>query len=120
MNQPLEIYVAAGHYASGVKATVQMWYYSPYGRREEVYDITEINSDSVKILTVPAYMRNVGKLTEWLLILQTSVILFYYLTLVKETDRFVYNYKSHLMGHQCRALALPEPLQSLQSGETKS
>lgn len=61
VNQPLEIYVTAGHYASGVKATVRMWYFSPYGRREEVFDTSELNSDSVKILTVPAYMRNVGK-----------------------------------------------------------
>ena len=64
VNAPLEIYVAAGHYASGVRATVRMWYYNPYGRKEEVFDVTEVNSDSVKILTVPAYMRNVGKLKD--------------------------------------------------------
>ena len=77
VNQPLEIYVAAGHYATGVKATVQMWYYSPYGRREEVYDTTEINSDSVKILTVPAYMRNVGECVKSLLLL-AFLLLFEY------------------------------------------
>lgn len=62
VNQPLEIYVGAGHYASGVKAIVKMWYYDQYGSQAEVYDETEVNSDSVKILTVPAYMRNVGEL----------------------------------------------------------
>jgi len=69
VNQPLEIYVTAAleiyvtaaHYADGAKATVSLWYYNPYGRREEVFDQTEVHSDSVKILTVPAYMRNVGE-----------------------------------------------------------
>ena len=61
VNAPLEIYLAAGHYPDGVKATVRMWYYNPYGRKEEIFDTTEVNSDSVKILTVPAFMRNFGK-----------------------------------------------------------